>query len=68
MCYMCMILDDVFAPKVKSGREQLRERAAHVKKLVAEAETRKDEVNACDMGEMWVDVLKQEQYELARQL
>jgi len=68
MCYMCMILDDVFAPKVKSDRERLRERAAQVKKLVNEAETRKAEISACDMGEAWVDVLKEEQYELARQL
>lgn len=65
MCYMC-VKDDVLKGINPSNEQLLRERAARVKRLVNEAETRKAET--CDIGEAIVDLLKDEQYRLARQL
>jgi hypothetical protein len=65
MCYMC-VKDDVLKGLNPTNEQRLRERAAHVKGLIAEAERRKSET--CDIGEGIVDLLKEEQYRIARQL
>lgn len=65
MCLMCL-KDDVFGPKGPSSRELLRKRAARIKSMITEAEANKDRL--CYVGDAAVNLLKKEQYELARQL
>lgn len=65
MCYMCL-RDDIFGGRNPSNVQRLRERAAQVKKLIAEAEDRKHEM--CHVGDAAVNLLKEEQYKLAREL
>jgi len=65
MCYMC-VKDDVLKGMNPTNQQRLRERAAHVKGLIAEAERRKQET--CDIGGAIVDLLREEQYKIARQL
>lgn len=62
---MCL-KDDIFEAKDPSDRQRLRERAAKVKELLREAEDRRME--NCHIGDAVVDLLKEEQYEIARQL
>ena len=63
MCYMCL-QDDTFSVKKQTTEQRLRERAAYVKKLLTEA----NEHLICDEGDDVIKRLKEEQYELARQL
>lgn len=65
MCYLCL-REDVFAGKGQTEEQRLRERAAHVKLLIAEAESRRDRM--CYIGDAAVELLKKEQYELAKKL
>ena len=65
MCYLCL-RDDIFGAKDPSDRERLRERAAKVKELLREAEDRR--LENCHIGDAVVDLLKEEQYDLAKQL
>lgn len=65
MCFMCL-KDDVFGPPQPKKQQLLRERAKHVKQLLSEAEERRMEM--CYVGDAAVDLLKQEQYDLAKQL
>lgn len=65
MCFMCL-KDDVFGGKDPTKEQLAKERALKVKQLITEAEARKHEM--CYVGDAAVDLLKQEQYDLARQL
>lgn len=65
MCYLCL-KDDIFTGKNPTNEQRLRERAAHVKRLLREAEDNKHTM--CYIGDAAVELLKNEQYELARQL
>jgi hypothetical protein len=65
MCYMCM-KDDVFGGVNPTNQQRLRERARQVKLMLAEAEDRRMEM--CYVGDAAVELLKKEQYELAKQL
>ncbi len=65
MCFMCL-KDDIFGGKDPTNEQRLRERAAHVKRLIAEAEAKRDSM--CYIGDAAVELLKKEQYELAKQL
>jgi hypothetical protein len=62
---MCL-KDDIFGAKDPTDRQRLRERAARIKELLREAEERSQE--NCHIGDAVVDLLKEEQYEIARQL
>lgn len=62
---MCL-RDDVFAGKNPTNRQRLLERAAHVKYLIRVAE---DNMNRmCYIGDAALNLLKEEQYALAKQL
>jgi hypothetical protein len=65
MCYLCMKDDVILSQRPNPGRE-LRERAVRIKAMLREAE--ENEGSTCHIGEAAVQILKQEQYELARQL
>lgn len=65
MCYMCL-KDDVFAFKDPTDEQRLRLRAAHIKRLLLEAEDNK--YTMCYIGDAAVELLKKEQYELAKKL
>lgn len=62
---MCM-KDDVFGGVNPTNQQRLRERARQVKLMLAEAEDRRMEM--CYVGDAAVELLKKEQYELAKQL
>jgi hypothetical protein len=65
MCYLCL-KDDIFAGKNPTNEQQLRERAVHIKRIIREAEDNKHSM--CYIGDATVELLKKEQYELAKQL
>jgi len=65
MCYLCL-KDDVFAGMNPTNEQRLRDRAAHIKRLIREAEDKK--LSMCYIGDAAVELLKKEQYELAKQL
>lgn len=65
MCYLCL-RDDIFAGKEQTEQARLRERAAHIKQLIADAESRRDKM--CYVGDAAIELLKKEQYEIARKL
>jgi hypothetical protein len=65
MCLMCL-KNDVFGGRNPSTRELLKERAKKVKEMLQEAENKKHSL--CFIGDAAVELLKREQYELARQL
>lgn len=65
MCYMCL-KDDVFSGKNPTTERRLRDRAAQVKRILDEASLNEDSM--CYIGDAAVRLLKEEQYELAKQL
>lgn len=65
MCLMCL-KNDVFGGRNPTTRERLLERARKVKEMLREAEDNKH--GLCYIGDAAVNLLKQEQYELAKQL
>jgi len=65
MCLMCL-KTDVFGGRNPTTRERLLERAKHIKEMIREAEDNKNSL--CFVGDAAIELLRQEQYELARQL
>jgi hypothetical protein len=65
MCLMCL-KNDVFGGRNPTTRERLFERAKHVKEMIREAEDNK--LFLCYVGDAAVELLKKEQYELAKNL
>lgn len=65
MCFLCL-KDNPFANKNPSNDELLKARALEIKTLIKEAEGR--EPDMCHIGDAVIELLKKEQYELARQL
>ena len=65
MCMMCL-KNDVFGGRNPTTRERLLERARKVKEMLREAEN--NSPTLCFIGDAAVELLKKEQYELARQL
>lgn len=65
MCYLCL-KDDIFVTRKPQSEQRLRERAAYVKQLLAEADGKEDDM--CYIGDETVKLLKSEQYALARML
>lgn len=63
MCYLCL-KDDPFAVKPLTTVDRIKQRALEIKFLLREAE----EHDKCHIGDATIERLKQEQYELARQL
>ena len=64
MCYMCFRYNPFAASDDSSTTEYKRKRAIDVKALLKEA----DDVAACDTGERAIELLRQEQYRLSREL
>lgn len=65
MCLMCL-KNDVFGGRNPSTRERLLERAKKIKDMLREAEDNK--LSLCYIGDAAVELLKIEQYDLAKQL
>jgi hypothetical protein len=65
MCLMCM-KNDVFSGRNPSTRELLKDRARRVKDMLTEAESNQGDL--CYIGDAAVNLLKQEQYDLAKRL
>jgi len=65
MCYLCL-KDDIFVERRLSDAQLLRERAAHIKSMIREAEENKERM--CYVGDAAVELLKKEQYEIAKKL
>ena len=63
MCYLCL-KDDPFAVKPLTTSDRIKRRALEIKQLLKEAEERE----MCHIGDATIKRLKDEQYELARQL
>lgn len=63
MCYLCL-KDDVFPATYPTEVAKKRQRAADVKKTLRDAETK----TRCGAGEIILEVLRQEQYKLAKDL
>jgi hypothetical protein len=65
MCLMCL-KDDVFGGRNPTTQELVRERAKRIKELLREADDHR--LQLCYVGDAAVELLRKEQYELARQL
>jgi energy-converting hydrogenase A subunit M len=65
MCLMCL-KNDVFGGRNPTSRELVRERAMKVKRLLKEADDNK--LQLCYVGDAAVELLKKEQYDLAKEL
>lgn len=65
MCFLCL-KDNPFANKNPSTRDAHKARAAEIKELIREAEEKENDM--CFVGDATIELLKKEQYELARQL
>jgi hypothetical protein len=63
MCYLCL-KDDPFATKPLTDIHRKRQRAMEIKVLLKEAE----EHRLCDIGDVTVERLKEEQYKLSRDM
>lgn len=66
MCFLCM-KDNPFANRGVSTLVAKRERALEIKQLIREAEESGHD-KMCHIGDATVELLKQEQYELAKDL
>ncbi len=65
MCFLCL-KDNLFANKNPSTRDAKRARVVEIKRLINEAEGKHDDM--CFIGDATIELLKKEQYELARDL
>jgi hypothetical protein len=63
MCYLCLV-DQFHLAVAPSKLDKSKERALEIKSLLKIAET--DEV--CDEGNKVIDILKEEQYKLSREM
>ena len=64
MCYLCLLQDDPFSFKSPSTSERKRQRLMEIKNLLKAAEN----VNTCDVADIEVKKLKEEQYVLSREM
>ena len=63
MCYLC--LEDFFSLEMpKTKEKKAKERALEIKQLLKSAE----ETGVCNEGDKIVDLLKEEQYKLSREM
>jgi len=64
MCYLCFLQDDPFAFKPPTTAERKRHRLQEIKNLLKKAE----ELQTCDVADIEVKKLREEQYVLSREM